>query len=142
MAAILQIWFVKWQSLLLKRLCELIFLLRYKQSASKQDRSYGIVDEYYKDYGNDGIDKGRCCTPFCKNFCHFLRLTENILLVEVTYNRIGNYIEAKTCNGGDQAPFENIFFVCTVINLFSKEDIIFGYCPIFSQWEPLQSDSF
>ena len=48
---------------------------------------------------------------------HLLRLPHNILFVEVSYNRIGNDVKSKPCDRCDHAPAENVFLICTFIDL-------------------------
>ena len=62
---------------------------------SLQVRSQCIVDDHYNDCRKDCIYKGSSCAPFCKNLCHLLRLSQNVLFVKVSDDRICNDIKMQ-----------------------------------------------
>ena len=82
-----------------------------------QYRTYCIIDDRYQNYRYNCIDKGCRRTHFCKCLCQFLWLSQNVLFVEISYDRICNYVKCKSCDRCDHTPFENIFFICTLIDL-------------------------
>ena len=83
-------------------------IFNYQQPGLQQDRTKYIIQNCNKNGRYNRIDKRCRCTPFCKYFCHLLRLSQNILLVKITNQRICHHIKSQSCNRGNHTPPENI----------------------------------